>query len=115
MQSTFEYQYVHIFKSYINIYKFIISWNSWALAYPGKDFIKYSLPMNLAIPKHIFSYNKIVWYHILYVYNMNLVLQEVFEMSTKEDKWDHVKHMPYANEDKFPIPIGPYHSNSKKS
>ena len=46
---------------------------------------------------------------------MNLVLQEVFEMSTKEDKWDHVKHMPYANEDKFPIPIGPYHSNSKKS
>ena len=40
---------------------------------------------------------------------MNLVLQEVFEMSTKEDKWDHVKHMPYANEEKFPIPIGPYH------
>ena len=35
--------------------EFIISLNSWALAYHCKDFTEYSLPMNLAIPKLIFN------------------------------------------------------------
>lgn len=44
---------------------------------------------------------------------MNLVLYEVFEMSTKEYKSDHVKHIWYIKEDKLHIPIRPNHSNSK--
>ena len=39
-----------IFKTH----ELIMSWNSWALAYLCKDFTKCSLPINLAIPRHIF-------------------------------------------------------------